>query len=353
MFAQSLPCQPAVDAAYSRQFDSAKTSRLSTAAIVPLQGCGLVHMQSLALLIDCLQLYASFGSCEADQARDSIASRQTVTRLDQLLALLVTAEARASAMRVLLLASKPAVGRHDYVNAVQGGKSRPSCCYGVCRIWPRSFVLSSAGVAQHTTSATALHFAAHMLRLHCSGKAHASLTSAHMQLLRFLCGSSTITGDFAMSGVHWHRGGQHLLTSLNFACVWHFPTVFVTLHCGFAAGRGATHPSRLLSDFLRWLLCSGQVSPAAVTPSAVVTMHQLAFAPLRQLISWGVDAATPQSVAEEVTTQQRMVAGVLWCICQVPLSPAAQYHGVVFLYLSQCVRIQAQLLVWLHRQTAT
>ena len=85
----------------------------------------------------------------------------------------------------------------------------------------------------------------------------------------------------------------------------------------FAAGRGPTHPSSLLSEFLRWILCSGQISPAAVTPTAVVTMHQLAFAPLRQLLSRGTDAAMPHSLAEEVTTQQRMVSGILWCICQV------------------------------------
>ena len=102
-------------------------------------------------------------------------------------------------------------------------------------------------------------------------------------------------------------------------------------HRSFAAGRGATHPTSLLSDFLRWLLCSGQISPAAVTPTAVVTMHQLAFAPLRKLLSRGTDAAMPQCVAEEVTTQQRMVAGILWCICQVPLFPApasaAKHHN--------------------------
>jgi len=89
----------------------------------------------------------------------------------------------------------------------------------------------------------------------------------------------------------------------------------------FAAGRGPTHPSSLLSDFLRWLLFSGQVSPAAVTPTAVVTMHQLAFAPLQQLLSSGTDAAMPQSLAEEVTEQQRMVSGILWCICQVCCPP--------------------------------
>ena len=111
-----------MDPACSRQCRSAETRRLPVTAVMPLQGCGLVHMQSVALLMDCLQLYAGFGSCSRDQNRDSTAPSHTVERLDQLLALLVTAEARASAMRVLLLASKPAVGRHDYVNAAQGVK---------------------------------------------------------------------------------------------------------------------------------------------------------------------------------------------------------------------------------------
>ncbi len=126
VFAQSLPCQPAVDPACSDQCRSANAGRLPAVAVVPLQGCGLVHMQSLALLIDCLQLYAGFGSCPRDQNRSSTAPSRTVARLDHLLSLLVTAEARASAMRVLLLASKPAVGRPDFVSAVQGRKSLPS-----------------------------------------------------------------------------------------------------------------------------------------------------------------------------------------------------------------------------------
>ena len=49
-----------------------------------------------------------------------------------------------------------------------------------------------------------------MLRLHTSGKAHAALTAAHMQLLRLLCGSSPTHGDSAMPGVHWNRGAFHV-----------------------------------------------------------------------------------------------------------------------------------------------
>ena len=128
VFAQSLPCQPAVDPACSRQCHSANMRLLPAAAAVPLQGCGLVHMQSLALLIDCLRLYAGFGSCSQDLNRHRTAPSHTVARLDHLLSLLVTAEARASGMRVLLLASKPAVGRPDYVSAVQGENSLFTAC---------------------------------------------------------------------------------------------------------------------------------------------------------------------------------------------------------------------------------
>ncbi len=140
VFAQSLPCQPAVDPACSDQCHSANAGRLPAAAVMPLQGCGLVHMQSLALLIDCLRLYAGFGSCSRDRNRSSVASSHDIARLDQLLALLVTAEARASAMRVLLLASKPAVGRPDFVSAVQGEKSLPSASRSSASDWLHSLV---------------------------------------------------------------------------------------------------------------------------------------------------------------------------------------------------------------------
>ena len=89
--------------------------------VLPLQGHGLVHLQSLGLLLDCLRLYAGLGSSLKDQGQDGSTPRQSTARLDKLLTLLVTAEARSSAMRLLLLASNPAVGRPDYVSAVQGG----------------------------------------------------------------------------------------------------------------------------------------------------------------------------------------------------------------------------------------
>ena len=128
LFAQSLPWQPAYAPAGSGQRHTSSAPR-PVAVTEPLQGYGLVQMQSLALLLDCFRLYAGFGTCSREQVSASIAPEQS-SRLDQLLTLVVTAEARASAMRVLLLASKPAVGRPDYVNAVQGGPSclsPPSC----------------------------------------------------------------------------------------------------------------------------------------------------------------------------------------------------------------------------------
>ena len=93
-------------------------------------------------------------------------------------------------------------------------------------------------------------------------------------------------------------------------------------------GRGATHPCRLLSEFLRWFLCSSHVIAAAMNPAAAVTVLQLAFAPLQQQLSRKTGAAVPPSIAEEATAQQRVVAGVLWSICQAWASCAAIVTGI-------------------------
>ena len=87
--------------------------------VPPLQGFGLVHVQSLALMNDCLRLYSGLGSQLHEQHGDG-RLQQPLQRLDQLLKVLVAFEARVSAMRMLLLASNPAVGRADYYNATQG-----------------------------------------------------------------------------------------------------------------------------------------------------------------------------------------------------------------------------------------
>ena len=119
VFPQLLFRQP--PAACSRQPHTCAATRPEPPPppVPPPQSFGLVHLQSLALMIDSLRLYSGLGRQSAEQYRDS-STRRPLQRLDQLLEVLVTPEARVSAMRVLLLASNPAVGRADYFSAAQG-----------------------------------------------------------------------------------------------------------------------------------------------------------------------------------------------------------------------------------------
>ena len=127
---QLLVLQP--PAKCSRQWRSPGIQREPTLApVAPLQGFGLLHLQSLALMIDCLRLYTGLGS-RLDERCGVSSTRSPPHGLEQLLAVLVTPEARVAAMRVLLLASNPAVGRADYCNASQGAHTvrpaRPFAC---------------------------------------------------------------------------------------------------------------------------------------------------------------------------------------------------------------------------------
>ena len=90
------------------------------------------------------------------------------------------------------------------------------------------------------------------------------------------------------------------------AALWHW-----------RAGQGTTHPCRLLSDFLRWLMRSDQVDAGAISPAAAVTLLRLAFAPLRQHFSSRSGPDVTAAMAEKMAAQQHIAAGVLWSICQV------------------------------------
>jgi hypothetical protein len=109
------------------------------------------------------------------------------------------------------------------------------------------------------------------------------------------------------------------------------------------AGQGPTHPCRLLSEFLRWLLRSDQVDAAAISPAAAVTLLRLAFAPLRQHLSSGADTGVTAAMAEETAAQQQLAAGILWSICQVK-TPGQS----VFMCLMRILQASSATWCWLH-----